>query len=52
MGERSEPEIFLELWIRCRWQVKQVIFYFWDEKVGIVGGFEEKVGKNRIKIKK
>ena len=26
--------------------------YFFYEKVGIVGGFEEKVGKSRIKTKK
>ena len=26
--------------------------HFFYEKVGIVGGFEEKVGKSRIKIKK
>ena len=31
---------------------KLFFFTFFYEKVGIVGGFEEKVGKSRIKTKK
>ena len=30
----------------------QTFFFTFYEKVGIVGGFEEKVGKSRIKTKK
>ena len=30
----------------------KLFFHFFYEKVGIVGGFEEKVGKSRIKTKK